>query len=83
MAKATKAPALRLTGFVMKTKTRDVDILEAKIDINNGRYIAKGVDEDGNKMTTILSKIKAEECLAAGLAEKGEGWEPAKPAKKK
>lgn len=75
MAKEKTAPKPDgLTAYCMKTKTKNVPILKAIIDIKKGRYYASGVDEDGNKLITILGKEKAEKFIADGTAKKGEGW---------
>ncbi len=67
-----KAPELKLTGYCMKRKSKDVPILDAVITrtAKNG-YIASGNDGQGNKMTTLLGAEKALACIAAGLAKKG------------
>lgn len=75
MAKEKVAPKTnQLTAYCMKTKTKDVPMLNAVINVNNGRYMVNGVDENGNKMVTILGKEKAEKFIADGSAKKGTGW---------
>ena len=76
-AKTTaKAPAKAtgLTAYCVKTKEKNVPMLEASIDINQNRYIAKGVDAAGNKLTAILSKDNAEKFVKSGEAKRGAGW---------
>lgn len=58
----------------MKTKEKGVEIQDAVIDVNNNRYIAKGVDGAGNKLTTILGKDKALAFIKSGAAKKGKGF---------
>lgn len=63
-----------LTSYCMKTKTKNVPMLEAVITkTSKGAFMAQGVDEHGNKMTTLLNKDKAMACIEAGIAKKG--WE--------
>lgn len=71
MAKATEGG---ITAYSVKTKTKNVPMVDPVIDVKSGRYIATGKDADGNKMAAILSKAKAEEHIAAGNAKKGQGW---------
>jgi hypothetical protein len=79
--KKTAAKEGSLTAYCMKTKEKNVPIQDAKIDIKNGRFIAGGHDGNGNKLTTILGKDKAEAAIEAGIAEKGEGWPKAAKGK--
>lgn len=76
--KAAPAKAASVTGgivaYCVKTKTKNVPMLEAVIDVSSNRYIAKGVDADGNKMTAIMSKASAEGHVAAKRAVRGTGW---------
>lgn len=75
MAKEKTAPKTdQLTAFCMKTKTKNVPMQNAVINLKKGRYYANGTDESGNKMVTILGKEKAEKFIAEGAAKKGEGW---------
>lgn len=72
-----KAPAAKwdgITAYCVKTKEKNVPMLEAVVDIQNGRYIAKGVDAAGNKLTAIMSAANAEAQIKAGNAKKGAGW---------
>lgn len=73
---ATKkaAASTGITAYCVKTKEKNVPMLEATIDVTNGKYIAKGVDEAGNKMTAIMSSATAEGHVKDGNAKKGTGW---------
>lgn len=71
---APEQEPLKLTGYCMKRKAKDVPILNAVITkTSKGAFMASGVDEFGNKMTTLLGSAKALACIEAGLATKG--WE--------
>ena len=63
-----------ITAFSVKTKTKNVPMVDPVIDIKSGRYIATGTDGAGNKMAAILGKASAEAHIAAGNAKKGSGW---------
>ncbi len=63
-----------ITAYSVKTKTKNVPIIDPVIDVKSGRYIATGVDKDGNKLAAILGKAKAEEHIKNGAAKKGSGW---------
>lgn len=63
-----------ITAYCVKTKEKNVPMLDAVIDVTNGKYIAKGVDEAGNKMTAIMSQATAEGHVKDGNAKKGTGW---------
>lgn len=63
-----------ITAYSVKTKTKNVPMVDPTIDIKSGRYIATGSDGSGNKMAAILSKAKAEEHIKSGAAKKGSGW---------
>jgi len=75
MAAAKKEHEGGITAYSVKTKTKNVPMQDAVIDVKSGRYIATGKDSDGNKMAAILGKAKAEEHIKAGHAKKGSGWE--------
>ena len=64
-----------ITAYSVKTKTKNVPMIDPVIDIKSGRYIATGKDSEGNKMAAILGKVKAEEHVKSGVAKKGSGWE--------
>ena len=58
-----------LKAYCMKTKTKDVPMLNAKIKrTTRGGYCATGTDEAGNKMAVILSESKAKEAISNGWA---------------
>ncbi|RYE17724.1 MAG: hypothetical protein EOP51_23375 [Sphingobacteriales bacterium] len=63
-----------ITAYSVKTKTKNVPIVNPVIDIKAGRYIATGKDKDGNNLAAILGKAKAEEHIKSGAAKKGSGW---------
>lgn len=73
-AKKATAKFEGITAYCVKTKEKNVPMLEAVIDVTNGRYIAKGVDADGNKMTAIMSEASAKDHVAKKHAKKGTGW---------
>ena len=84
-AKKAAAPAAKttktdgITAYCVKTKEKNVPMLKAVIDVTKGRYIAKGVDADGNKMTAIMSADNAKAQVKAGNAKKGTGWQDFNP----
>lgn len=65
---------MQLLAYNLKTKERNVPILDAVITKNSkGRYLAQGHDGNGNKLSTALSEEKALAAIEAGVARKG--WE--------
>lgn len=74
MAKEKKEQSSGITAYSVKTKKKDVPMIDPVINVKSGRYIAIGKDSDGNNMSAILGKEKAEEHIKAGNAKKGEGW---------
>jgi len=74
MTKAKKEEGSGITAYSVKTKTKNVPMIDPVINVKSGRYIAIGKDSEGNKMSAILGKDKAEEHIKAGHAKKGEGW---------
>jgi len=64
-----------ITAYSVKTKTKNVPMIDAVIDIKSGRYIATGKDSEGNKMAAIMGKATAEGHIANGDAKKGTGWD--------
>ncbi len=64
-----------ITAYCVKTKQKNVPMVDPVIDIKSGRYIATGADAAGNKMAAIMSKSQAEGHVAAGRAKKGIGWD--------
>lgn len=80
MAKSTAA----LTGYCMSTKEKNVPMLNITIDKNGPRYLAKGEDKDGHKMSVAIGLVKAEELIKTNEAKRGKGWdEESTPAKTK
>jgi hypothetical protein len=73
-AKDEKAAVSGITAYSVKTKTKNVPMIDPVIDIKSGRYIATGKDADGNKMAAIMGKATAEEHIKSGAAKKGTGW---------
>ena len=63
-----------ITAYSVKTKTKNVPMIDPVIDIKSGRYIATGKDAAGNKMAAIMGKATAEGHVASGAAKKGSGW---------
>jgi hypothetical protein len=63
-----------ITAYSVKTKTKNVPMIDPVIDIKSGRYIASGKDAAGNKMSAIMSKATAEGHIKDGNAKKGSGW---------
>jgi hypothetical protein len=63
-----------ITAYSVKTKTKNVPMVNPVIDVKSGRYIATGTDGAGNKMAAIMSKATAEGHISAGNATKGSGW---------
>lgn len=57
-------------AYCMKTKEKNVLMKDAVISqTSRGGYMAQGHDGKGNKMTTMLSKEKAEAAVKAGHAK--------------
>lgn len=75
MAKEKKEEGSGITAYSVKTKTKNVPMIDPIINLKNGRYIAIGKDSEGNNMSAIMGKDKAEEHIKAGRAKKGEGWD--------
>jgi len=73
-AKDEKAASSGITAYSVKTKTKNVPMIDPVIDIKSGRYIATGKDAEGNKMAAIMGKATAEEHIKSGAAKKGTGW---------
>lgn len=63
-----------ITAYSVKTKTKNVPMIDPTIDVKSGRYIATGKDSAGNKMAAIMSKSTAEGHIGSGAAKKGSGW---------
>lgn len=63
-----------ITAYSVKTKTKNVPMIDPVIDVKSGRYIASGKDSAGNKMSAIMSKATAEQHVKSGNAKKGSGW---------
>jgi len=60
---------MELTAYCMKTKQKNVPFV-GKPELSKttrGGYILKGVDKDGNKMSAIISKEKADEAIRLNL----------------
>jgi hypothetical protein len=60
---------MELTAYCLKTKQKDTPFY-GKPELSKtskGGYILKGIDKDGNKMSAIISKEKAEEVIKLKL----------------
>jgi hypothetical protein len=65
---------MTIEAYNVKKKVKE-EMHKAVIDItSNGRYFAKGVSSDGDKLCVAMGKAKAEEAVSTGVATKGEGW---------
>ncbi len=63
--------AEKLTAYCMKTKEKNVEMLDAVITkTSRGGYMAQGNDGKGNKMTTMLGEAKALQAVKDGVAKK-------------
>jgi len=61
-----------LTAYCMKTKEKNVPMQDAVITkTSRGGYMAQGIDDKGNKMTTMLAEAKALQAIKDGVAKKG------------
>jgi len=60
---------MELTAYCLKTKTKNVPFKGKPIleQTSKGGYILKGEDENGNKMSAIISKSTAEEAIKLKL----------------
>ncbi len=66
---------MALTAYCFKTKTKNTPFAKPPvIDKNGKRYMAKGVDKDGNVMCKVMGEPSALEALKNKEAVKGEGW---------
>ena len=62
----------KIFAYSLRTKTKNVLMLEAIVSkTSRGGYIAKGVDEHGNKMSAIMSEVNALAAIASKDAKKG------------
>lgn len=60
---------MQLTAYNVKTKEKGVPIQNAIISkTKGGAYLVKGDDGQGNKLTTLINKEKADAAIAAGTA---------------
>lgn len=58
-----------LTAYNIKTKEKGVEIKDAVISKTaGGAYLVKGHDGNGNKLTTLINKEKADIAIASGWA---------------
>lgn len=61
-----------LTAYDVKTKTKNVPMLNAVITKTaRGAYMAQGVSATGNKLTTLMREEKALALVKAGVATQG------------
>ena len=64
---STETP--QITAYNVRTKQKGCIMLNAVISKTaKGAYMAQGVSEDGQKLTTLMNKEKAEAAVAAGIA---------------
>jgi hypothetical protein len=64
--------AITLTAYNVKTKEKNVPILDAVITKTaKGTYMAQGNDGKGNKLTTLLGEAKALAAIKEGVAKQG------------
>ena len=68
-----------IMAYSVKAKQKVLMIDPVITSTGRGSMIAKGLDEDGNKVSVIMSIANAEAAVEAGIAEYGE---EAKPVKK-
>ncbi len=62
-----------LLAYNVRTKQKGRPILNAVLTMTKkGAVMAQGVDEDGTKLTTLISKDKANKAVADGVA----AWAP-------
>ena len=62
----------KLTAYDLKRKEKNVAFTEcAIVKTSRGGYMAKGLNEHGNKMNAMLSEAKALAAIEAGIATKG------------
>ena len=59
-----------ITAYSVKTKTKNVPMVDPTIDVKSGRYIATGADAAGNKMAAIMSKLRLKVISQAALQKK-------------
>ena len=72
--KATAISEDSIMAYSMKRKSK-VELLEGVLSATGkGSWIAKGVDDEGNKVSAILSETNAKKFVKAGIAklEKGQ-----------
>lgn len=64
-----------LQAYNVKAKKMEPMVKSVVIDVTaNGRYFAKGLNKDGDKLCTALGEAKAKAAVKAGTAKKGTGW---------
>ena len=76
--KVAKKEVDGIYAYCMKTKEKNVLMIEPVINKNDRGYVAIGCDEDGNKMAAILGAEKALAFIESGVATKGTGFAKAK-----
>ena len=66
-----------LTAYNVRTKTKGRPILDAIISKTaKGAFMVQGHDEDGTKLTALVSKEKAMKAVEDGVAEWAPGQQP-------
>lgn len=68
-----KSKGSGIQAYNVKTKEKE-EMLNAVIDKNGNRFMAKGEAAAGNKMCVAMGKDAAELAIKEGRATKGEGW---------
>lgn len=67
-----------ITAYNVRTKKKGRPVLDAVISkTNRGAYLVQGHDDNGDKLTTLVGKDKAEAAIEAGTAKWAEGHDPA------
>ncbi len=61
-----------IRAYNVKTKEKNVEMKDAVITKTaRGGYMAQGNDGKGNKLTSLLSEVKALQAVKDGVAKKG------------
>lgn len=61
-----------IRAYNVKTKEKNVEMKDAIITKTaRGGYMAQGNDGKGNKLTSLLSEVKALQAIQDGVAKKG------------
>ncbi len=63
-----------IVAYCVKTKEKNVPMLNPIINVKAGKYVAVGKDASGNNMAAIMNQASAEGFVKSGQAKRGEGW---------